>query len=224
MTRVASNRPLREALGFALPLLALLAIGALGLWRERMAGLAEQDRQLTWLANTAAEQAAALLAKEQTAWAWAETRVARDGTATGPAWFPEAPLPQAESEANKLLAAGRCDEVIARFPGSLSPAGLPLGPVAAYRKLNAAPDTGVALDAARQLQELAFAYPSLITPLLLAAAEADLQRLGVTDSAATPWRERWTTLEHLAGALNRLLDQPLPPAGTQVRLDEGVEW
>jgi hypothetical protein len=101
---------------------------------------------------------------------------------------------------------------------------LPLGPVAAYRKLNAAPDTGVALDAARQLQELAFAYPSLITPLLLAAAEADLQRLGVTDSAATPWRERWTTLEHLAGALNRLLDQPLPPAGTQVRLDEGVEW
>jgi hypothetical protein len=69
MTRVATNRPLREALGFALPLLALLGIGALGLWRERMAGLAEQDRQLTWLANTAAEQATALLAKEQTAWA-----------------------------------------------------------------------------------------------------------------------------------------------------------
>jgi hypothetical protein len=111
-----------------------------------------------------------------------------------------------------LLAAGRFDEVIARFPGMLSPAGLPLGPVAAYRKLNAAPDTGAALDAARQLHELAFAYPSLLTPQLLAAADDDLQRLGVTDPAATPWRDRWATLEGLAGALNRLLDQPLPPA------------
>jgi hypothetical protein len=74
------------------------------------------------------------------------------------------------------------------------------------------------------LQELAFAYPSLLTPQLLAAAEADLQRLGVTDPSATSCRERWTTLEHLAGVLNRLLDQPLPPAGTQVRLDEGEEW
>jgi signal transduction histidine kinase len=224
MTRVAAKRPLREALGFALPLLALLSIGALGLWRERMAGLAEQDRQLAWLANTAAEQAAALLAREESAWAWAETQVARDGTPTGPVWFPEAPLPQAEGDASKLLAAGRFDEVIARFPGMLSPAGLPLGPVAAYRKLNAAPDTGAALDAARQLHELAFAYPSLLTPQLLAAAEADLERLGVTDPAATPWRVRWATLDHLAGALNRLLEQPLPSTRKQVWLDEGEAW
>lgn len=224
MIRSASNPPSHDMLGFVLPLLALLAIGGLGVWRERTAVMDEQARRLAWLANTAAGSANESLDRHRNAWAWAEVRIDRNGTRSGPGWIPEAPFPQSEGEAAKLLAGGHLDAVIERHPAELSPAGIPLGPVAAYRKVLAAPDTGAAVDAARQLRELAFAYPSLLTPRLLDGADAHLRKMGVSDPTAPPWRERWEAIEKLSPVLAELPDGPLVPAPPRIVQSGGDHW
>lgn len=209
---------------FVLPFLALLGIGAFGLWREKAIGTADQQRQLMWQAESAAKVANRILAQDRTMWAWAEATVSADGRAGGRAWFSQMPMPQEESEASLAFAAGRFEEVVERYPGVLSPGGLPLGPVAAFRLLLAAPDDGVALEAAREVRKLAFAFPSLLSPELMEGADAELKKRGLLDSRAEPWRERWNEVERAARAFEALLQSPLTAVGTSVKLLEGETW
>lgn len=209
---------------FVLPFLALLGIGAFGLWREKAIGTADQQRRLEWEAESAAKVANRILRQDRTTWAWAEATVAADGRPGGRAWFSQTPMPQEESEASLAFAAGRFEEVVERYPGVLSPGGLPLGPAAAFRLLLVAPDDGVALEAAREVRELAFAFPSLLSAELMEGTDAELKKRGLLDSRAEPWRERWRKVERVARAFDALLETPLPAVGTSVRELCGEPW
>jgi signal transduction histidine kinase len=224
--QAASHRVRRDSpptLWFVLPLLALTGIGLFGIWREQSAAAAELQRRLAWQAENAATTAEPILKKEIAAWAWAETWIAGDGRPHGGAWFSHAPLPHAESDATRAFAAGLFDEVVDSHPGALSQSGLPLGPMAAFRRLLLAPDDGVALVAARQVRDLAFAYPSVISPDLLEGAEKELTKRGLIDPHQMPWRDRWEKLERVATAFQHLLESPTPP-GLNVRDLGGELW
>jgi hypothetical protein len=220
----ARDRGLGALALFVVPLVVLLGIRSFGLWREREAGTVEQNRQLTWQAQTAAETAAAILDKERLAWAWAQARVAADGRLTGSAWFRQDPLPEPESTASAAMAAGRWQDVIANHPGELSPTGLPLGPVAAFHILQEAPDDGAALDAARTLRELAFAFPSILSQELLEAVDLELTRRGLIESAGEPWQPRWQEVSEVAAGLETLIQNGLPAAGESVLTLDGEAW
>lgn len=209
---------------FVLPFLVLVGIGAFGVWRERTTGTADLQRSLAWHADSAAKSAGMILEQEMAAWAWAEARVGADGRVSGRTWFSQTPLPNVETEAFRAFTEGRFEDVIELHPGVLSPGGIPLGPMAAFRRLLLAPDEGVALQAARKVRELAFAFPSVISPELLDGAEAELNKRGLVDPNAEPWRERWSRLERVARALEVLLEAPLPSSGTYVRDLIGESW
>lgn len=209
---------------FVLPFLVLLGIGAFGLWRERTVGIADQQRSLDWNASTAAKSAGAIIEKEIFSWAWAEVTSGADGRWSGRACFSLAPLPHFETEVSKAFAAGRFEDVIEREPGTLSPGGIPLGPMAAFRRLQQAPDDGMALQAARVVRELAFAYPSVVSPELLEGVDLELQRRGLTEPDAESWRSRWSKMERVAGAFEKLLEGPIPAAGFSVMDLLGEPW
>ncbi|MCU0749462.1 MAG: hypothetical protein MUF13_07955, partial [Akkermansiaceae bacterium] len=223
MTKATNTDPRVWPLAaFVLPLLVLLGIGAFGLWRERALGTGEQARSLAWYADSAASSAGRILEKEMADWAWTEVRVEADGRVKGRAWFRQSPLPQEETAASLAFTEGRFQDVMDQDPGAVSPGGIPLGPKAAFRLLQQAPDDGVALQAAKKVRELAFAFPSVISPELLEATDGEMERRSLKETRAGEWRERWEKLEQVARTLEKLLDGPLPVAGFVVRdlLDE----
>lgn len=75
----------------------------------------------------------------------------------------------------------------------LTPAGLPVGPLAALEQLERAPDA----EQARRVAALALHFaPSAVSPLVLARAEEVLREKGLAPPPALAgWRETWAELE-----------------------------
>jgi signal transduction histidine kinase len=150
--------------------------------------------------------------------------VSSDGKIKGSAWFDPAPLPQDEGPAFELFRKGEFEEVATQHPGALSPAGVPLGPMAAFRLLQQAQDDGVARQRAKTLRELCFAFPSIISPELLDQADTELARRGLADSSSARWLDRWKEVSKVARAVEELRRQPLPQAGVVVLSLDGAFW
>lgn len=209
---------------FAVPLAIWLGITGFGLWREQAAGVSDLIRRLQWNAETAAETVRSAIDEENQKWSWAEIVITQDGRVNGACWFDPTPLPGNESPESMLTQQGEYEEIAERNPGALSPAGLPLGPIAAFRLLTLSQDDGVARRRAQTVRELCFAFPSVVTPELLDQTDREMARRGLADSNAPSWQDRWSRVSRVARAVDELAKIPAPKAGPSVVKLDGAFW
>ena len=201
-----------------------LVIAGFGLWREHTVAAADLSQRLRWAAETASETVRSVFDEETRKWAWAEVIISPDGDVKGVAWFDPAPLPAAESPEFLLFQQGMLEEVLDRNPGALSPAGIPLGPMAAYKLLLEAHDDGVARQRAQTVRELCFAFPSAITPQLLEQTDVEMSRRGLHDVDSPSWRDRWNRVLQVSRAVDAWMKNPVREQGARVGFLDGEWW
>ncbi len=191
-----------------LPVLVLAGVAAWGLGAQARAVRAETAE----LARQEADALAAALAERLAA----ETRQA---------WvrlYPAVPVPVEEANISPAYAAALTDAATDASQGILlrqaaagasafesTPAGLPLGPLAALEQLERAPDP----EAARRLAALALHFaPSVVTPPVLERAEEVLRMASIpAPPALSAWRETWAQLEAQRAVLRALRETATLP-------------
>ncbi len=185
-----------------LPLLLLAALGVYGVQASRRAALERLRAQLE--AGLDEVLAPALDDLGQS-------------LANGAKPYPLAPIPAAPDDAQRLYAEALAmppadaEALLARLAGehrdALSESGIPLLPLIEFARLRATTDG----DAGKQLSALGdaavFLQPSVLTPRLLAGAEALLQERGIELDQAFVYREKWERDEKVRAPLRRYEEQ-----------------